>query len=39
MTLSKMGNCRFFYSQECELLYILWKCMSQEALNGMRVIY
>jgi len=39
MTVSKMGNCRVFHSQECELLYSLWICMSQEALNGARMIY
>jgi hypothetical protein len=38
MKLSKIGNCIVIRSQECELLYSLWKCMSEEALNGMRMM-
>jgi hypothetical protein len=34
MALSKIGNCRVIHRQECELLYSLWKCMLEEALNG-----
>jgi hypothetical protein len=37
LALSEIGNHTVIHSEECEIAYDVWKVMSEEALNGIKV--
>jgi hypothetical protein len=39
MALPKIGNHRVIHSQRREAVYSIWKCLSEEALSGIKIIY